>query len=159
MTTFTHTVRGKLYDDERGVRRFRPHSEQEFKWLFLRGNPGDEWIIGARPYRAKHTPNQRGYLRGVVVPEILRAMGMEDSSENNDAMYYKLKEKFAPCVLKFGKDGEAGEVIAFPKSARDMDTQEMSQLIDGAIRWAAEFLNLTIPPPERVLNAGDGGGI
>ena len=162
MTQFTHTVRGVLYDDEHGRRRFKPLNENEktnLDRLFMRGNPGEEWIMAAKPYRSKHSPSQRGYLHGCVIPEMLKAMGHEDSTENHAAMYLKIKEKFGQSHIVYGKDGEAGEVLILPKSMSGSDTAEMHQLIEGAIRWAGEFLGLTIPPPSRVVNSGDGGGI
>ena len=158
-TSFVHTARARVEDNGKGGRKLVLGNEQEFRWMLLRFNPGTEILLGAKQWRDKHSPSQRGYLRGIIVPEILTAMGMEDSKENNDLMYVKLKEKFGPCEIKFGKDGESGEAIVFPKSARDMDTKEMSQLIDGAIRWAEEFLGIQVPPPTRVINMGDGGGI
>lgn len=158
-TSFVHTARARVEDNGKGGRKLIPRDEQEFRWLLLRFNPGTEILLGAKQWRDKHSPSQRRYLRGVVVPEILNAMGMEDSKENNDVMYLKLKEKFGPCEIKFGKDGESGEALVFPKSARDMDTKEMSQLIDRSIRWAEEFLGIRIPPPTRVINMADGGGI
>ena len=158
-TSFVHTARARVEDNGKGGRKLVPKNEQEFRWMLLHFNPGTEILLGAKQWRDKHSPSQRGYLRGIIVPEILTAMGMEDSKENNDLMYVKLKEKFGPCEIKFGKDGESGEAIVFPKSARDMDTKEMSQLIDGAIRWAEEFLGIQVPPPTRVINMGDGGGI
>lgn len=157
--SFVHTARARVEDNGKGGRKLVPKDEKEFRWMLLRFNPGTEILLGAKEWRDKHSPSQRGYLRGVVVPEILKAIPMEDSKENNDLMYIKLKEKFGPCEIKFGKDGKDGEALVFPKSARDMDVHEMSQLIDASIRWAGEFLGITIPPPNRVINQGDGGGI
>lgn len=158
-TSFVHTARARVEDNGKGGRKLVPKDEQEFRWMLLRFNPGTEILLGAKEWRDKHSPQQRGYLRGVVIPEILRAMGMEDSKENNDVMYLKLKEKFGPCEVKYGKDGHDGEAIIFPKSARDMDTKEMSELIERCIQFAGEFLGITIPPANRVINQADGGGI
>ncbi len=157
MSSFTHTTTVVLYDDEKGIRRIKPDQPEEFKRLFMRGIPGDRWLVGAKPYKEKHSPQQRGYLRGVVIPAILTAMGMELSKENNDLMYLKMKEKFGPCDLRYGKDGEDGEVLAFPKSAKDYTTTDMHQLIDRIVQWAGEFLGITIPPPQRTMM--EGGGI
>lgn len=158
MTTFVHTTTAKIEDDPKSKwgRRLVFTDEQEFRRMLMRYTPGVTIQIGTKEKRAKHSPEQRGYLRGVVIPAILKEMGMEDSKENNDVMYLKLKEKFGPCEIRYGKDGPEGEVMAFPKSARDYTTQDMSQLIDGCIRWAGEFLNLKVPPPDRTMTSGGG---
>ncbi len=154
MSNFTHTTTGVLYDDENGVRKVKPDRPQEFKWLFMRGIPGDRILIGVKPFRPKHSPGQRGYLHGVVIPEILDKMGFEDSKDNHANMYMKMKERFGICETYAGKDGE---VFFMAKSMKESDTVEMSRLIDGCIQWAGEFLGLTISPPERMMT--DGAGI
>ncbi len=154
MSNFTHTTTVILYDDANGKRRVKPVNQQEFDRLWLRGIPGDKMLVGVKPYREKHSPQQRGYLRGVVIPDMLKAM--EQSKENNDLLYLKMKEKFGPCEMKYGKDGESGEVMAFPKSAKDYTTADMHQLIEGCLRWAGEFLGITIPPPNRTMVEGAG---
>lgn len=158
MSSFIETVKCKIEDapGSRWGRKLVPYEENSFRWCLMKFEPGEDILIGFKKYRAKHSPAQMGYMRAVVVPSILRAIPMEVSKENLEQMYQKLKEKFGPCIIKFGKDGESGEAIVFPKSARDMNTQEMAQLIDGSINWAGEFLGITIPPPDRAMVGGQG---
>lgn len=155
MSDFVHTTRCRVEDNGKGGRKLVPHNEKEMRWLLLRFEPGTEILLGAKQYRARHSPQSRGYLHGVVIPEILKAMGMEDSKENHQALYYKLKEKYGPTQVIVGKDDQE---LILPKSGSQYDKAEMSQLIDGAIRFAGEFLGLTIPPPDRTMSF-DGGGI
>ncbi len=153
MSNFTHTIRGLAVDNGNGGRKFQAHDPEAFRRWLLRFNPGDEIILGAKRWRAKHSPEQRGYLHGVVIPMILEEMGFEDSKENHDQMYIKLKEKFGQAEVRVGRNDE--EMI-FARSMADSDTVEMGQLIDGSIRWAGSFLGITIPPPNRVMLEGAG---
>ena len=152
-TAFTHTTTGVLYDDDNGVRRVKPDFPDEFKRLFMRGIPGDRILIGTKPFRPKHSPQSRGYLHAVVIPAILDKMGFEDSKDNHQQMYMKMKERYGICKTY---TGIGGEVMFMAESMGESDTAEMSRLIDGSIRWAGEFLGITIPPPERVMVEGAG---
>ena len=154
MTTFTHTAIVELYDDDKGKRRIKPIDPEAFGRLWKRGIPGDKVIVGVKPLRQKKTPSQLGYLHGVVIPMILSEMGFEDSKQNHDDFYRKMKDRFGPSEIRVGANGEE---MVFAQSMETADIQQMSRLIDGTIRWAGDFLGLTIPPPTRVMM--DGGGI
>jgi hypothetical protein len=156
MASFTHTTTVVIYDDDKGKRRVKPDCPQEFDWLWKRGEPGDRLLVGTKPFKPKHSPGQRGYLHGVIIPMILDKMGFENSKLNHENMYCKLKERFGICKTFVDKNGEA---LFFADSMAESDTAQMSQLIDGSIRWAGEHLDLPIPSPTRVINMGDGGGI
>ncbi len=153
MSNFTHTIRGLAVDNGSGGRKFKAHDDQAFRRWLLRFNPNEEIILGAKKWRAKHSPEQRGYLHGVVIPAILEEMNEEDSEENHKQMYLILKKKFGQVEIKVGKNDEE---LIFARSMKDADTFEMSRLIEGAIKWAGEFLGITIPPPHRVMIEGAG---
>jgi len=154
MTAFTHTSIVELYDDDKGVRRVKPLNPDEFAKLWKRGIPGDKMLVGVKPLRQKKTPSQLGYLHGVVIPAILKEMGFENSKKNHDDFYLKMRDRFGVVEVRVGANGEE---MTFSKSMEDSDVQQMSQLIDGTIRWAGDFLNLQVPLPTRVIM--EGGGI
>jgi hypothetical protein len=155
MSNFTHTIVATVEDapGSKWGRKLVFTDEGAFRFMLLRYTPGTKILIGTKQYRAKHSPEARGYLRGVVIPFILDAMGWEQSKENNDLMYIKLKEKFGQAEIRVGKNNEE---MVFARSMAEADTLEMHQLIEGSVRWAGEFLGITIPPPQRVMIEGAG---
>lgn len=155
MSNFTHTIVAKIEDAPQSQwgRKLIFSDVTAMRFMLLRYTPGDLILLATKKYRAKHSPEQRGYLRGVVIPAILEHMGHEASKENNDQMYLILKQKYGPCEVRVGNNGEE---LVFARSMADADTLEMHLLIDGAIKWAGQFLGITIPPPNRVMLEGSG---
>jgi hypothetical protein len=92
---------------------------------------------------------QNKYLWGVLYAEIvieLKKLG----NENIDADYVHefCKKEFNP-VQVFGPGGEVIGTIG--GSTTDMNKSEMSDYWDKIIRWANEFLEITIPLPNEKL--------
>lgn len=147
MSDFIHTIIGFADDDGKGGRKFNPENEEEakaFKWAFLRYSPGTKVVIGVKAWRAPNTEDQRGYLHGVVLPAIMKETG----AENKKALYNDLKRLWRPTVF-VGKDGREVELTP---TLSEADTAEFSEFIDWTIRWAGDFLGLSIPPPDRTLS-------
>lgn len=148
MTDFVHTCRGKVVDNGSGGRKFIPHDPQEMRWLFLRHDPETEVVMGVKRWRSKHSPEQRGYLHGVVLPAIGECIGEDDLK----SLYAWAKQEFNYKII-VGKDDQEARI---GQSLKESDTAEMTIFIDKLIRWAGTFLGLTIPPPDRTMTGGGG---
>ena len=151
MSDFVHTIKCRVDDDPKSKwgRRLYFFDEQAFRWMLMRFTPGTEVLIGIKKYFAKHSAPQRGYLHGVVIKTIADHIGEDDPK----VVYLWAKTKFNPKVI-VGKDGESEEPMG--SSLKEADTKEMTEFIDKLIRWAQDFLGLTIPPPDRTMVGGQG---
>jgi hypothetical protein len=133
------------------VRRFKPNDAKEFKWLFMRGEPGQEWEVGARPVQPLYSEESQGYLHGVCIPTILKDMGLRNSKNNHEWMYKKLQTEYGPCDIHVGKNDKE---LLVPKSGSDYSQEEMSAVIEGAIQFYGEFLDGVMPPPDKTKSMG-----
>ena len=90
--------------------------------------------------RKKHRSDaQRGYFHGVIVRMIAREMGEEDE----DRVLEELEWKF---MFVKGIDGG----LDSRRSVSTLTTVEQEELNEKVRMWAAKFLGLTIPDPERI---------
>jgi hypothetical protein len=99
-----------------------------------------------RKYNKRSSPQNR-YYHGVVVQEIRLGfldVGYEMSA---DEVHYFLKQKFNAIEVP----GVGGEVIEVPGSTTEMTTVQFMEYVDRIARWAAEYLNVTIPAPNTDL--------
>lgn len=94
----------------------------------------------------KSLPQLR-YYRGVTLQYVhiaIVALGNQEWSK--DDVHEEMLRRFAP--KKDLVDGRDGEIISSaPIRTRNMTWEQMSKFIDDVGQWAAEFLNIAIPPP------------
>jgi len=98
--------------------------------------------------RKPHSDEQQGYLWGCVYPMVREGMiaaGWDDIVTDEDAHEF-CKSRFASrdIINRF-----TGEVESLPASTSCMDTKQYSDYVDAVRDWAAEFLNISIPDPNR----------
>lgn len=103
--------------------------------------------------QATKTKEQLGYWHAVIVPHVregLHRMGNEMSHAEtnqflNDMFFYKSKT----VIVKRGLN-EYCYTMRTPRSKSGATIDEMSQVIDKVIRWAAEVLGEYIPSPGEI---------
>jgi hypothetical protein len=93
----------------------------------------------------KRSGQQNKYYWSCVCPIVLqglRDMGwkeFEDAEEVHECLKHKFLKKHVA-----NADGEAMEKIA---STKKLSTIEFNEYIENIAQWAAEYLNVYIPPP------------
>lgn len=145
MSEEIHTVIGTV--DEKGKFIVPEEMKKDFRWLFLR-HAGYKVVVSVKRWRDRRSLKQNSYYHAVVVRMIGDAMGEDDYEEVHDmlkAMHNK--------VLIIGKDNQEAYK---PRSTAKLDTKEMAEYIERCCRWAASFLDLNIPPPNRAMVGGGG---
>lgn len=114
----------------------------------LRSYEGERVTITMQRYQKDKSSEQRGYYRGVVVPEILEGlvdMGYHRYQLSLKIVHDMLKEKFLWIEIA----NEHGEFIKITKSTEDLPMPEYALYIQSCIDWALEFLNIIITPPQK----------
>lgn len=87
---------------------------------------------------------QNNYYFGVVVYEIRKRLEDLGNDFDSEMVHDILKQRFnsAPVV------GPGGEIIGEAgKTTTEMSKEDFGIYLDKIIAWAAEFLDLNIPPP------------
>lgn len=95
--------------------------------------------------RPHHSNNQRGYLFGVVYPLI--AEGIKEQwgeSVGATGAHEICKQRFLARPIVCPRTGEV--VGGVPPSIRNLDRAEMSAYIEKVIQFAADYLNVSVPP-------------
>ncbi|MGN6417759.1 MAG: hypothetical protein ACTHMC_09725 [Pseudobacter sp.] len=114
---------------------------------WCRQNKGKNVVVKLeRKYNKRSSPQNR-YYHGVVVQEIRLGfldVGYEMSA---DEVHFFLKQKFNSIQVP----GVGGEVIEVPGSTTEMTTVQFMEYVERIARWAAEYLNVTIPAPNADL--------
>lgn len=115
---------------------------------------GERILIKVSKYRKDKSQNQRGYYRGVVVPEILEGlvdMGWKRFQLSLDIVHEMLREKFLTTEIA---NEETGEFMKIIRHTEDLNMPEYAEFIQNCIDWSAEFLNIIITPPQKqgILN-------
>lgn len=98
----------------------------------------------------KRTLPQNAYYHGVVVPMVkegLQSVGYSEVKTNSDA-HEILKHLF----LKKGiVNNKTDEVLTIAGSTANLKTVEFNAFLEDVWKWAAEYLNITIPAPNEQL--------
>jgi hypothetical protein len=93
----------------------------------------------------KRSTQQNRYYFGCVLPIVLEGLRdagwkeFEDAEEVHECLKHKFLKKHVA-----NADGEAMEKIA---STKKLSTVEFNEYIENIAQWAAEYLNVYIPPP------------
>lgn len=116
-------------------------------YSFFRATPDGSYMLSITKQRKGRTLNQNEWLWGCVYPILLDALldaGWEFTSVEQVHEFFK-KLMAQDRVVNY----ETGEIVEIPKSTATMDTQQFSTYIDKLREYAEEFLNVTIPSPDK----------
>jgi hypothetical protein len=92
--------------------------------------------------RPKRSSPQNRYYHGVVLHLIWKGMRDMGAEVSKAEVHEYLKMRFN--AVELVNEGTA-EVIALPGSTTKLDTGDFSAYVDRCVRFAQEFLNVTIP--------------
>lgn len=120
-------------------------------YTFFRATPDGSYMLSIVKQRKGRTLNQNEWLWGCVYPILLDGLleaGWEFTSVSQVHEFFK-KLMAQDRVVNY----ETGEIVELPKSTATMDTQQFSTYIDKLREYAEEFLNVTIPEPDKQWRA------
>ena len=108
---------------------------------------GDRRVeVIVKPYHSKRSLQQNKFYWPVVVGMITDALQDLGNEIDAEGTHEFLKAKFNPKTIT---NPTTGELIAtVGGSTAKMNKSEMMCYIDTITVWAAEFLGITIPPPD-----------
>ncbi len=98
-----------------------------------------------KKWRTKHSDEQRGWYRGVVLPMITDGINdqMGEIAFDRDAIHSYMCQLFNLKTLV----GEGGKVSRIAQGTTLMTTVEFMDFCEKCRKWAGEMLSLTIPDP------------
>ena len=116
-------------------------------YSFFRATPDGSYMLSITKQRKGRTLNQNEWLWGCVYPILLAGLleaGWEFTSVEQVHEFFK-KLLAQDRVVNYS----TGEIVEIPKSTATMDTQQFSTYVDKLREYAEEFLNVTIPTPDK----------
>lgn len=116
-------------------------------YSFFRATPDGSYMLSITKQKMGRTLNQNEWLWGCVYPILLDGLldaGWEFTSVEQVHEFFK-RLMAQDRVVNY----ETGEIVEIPKSTATMDTQQFSTYIDKLREYAEEFLNVTIPDPDK----------
>lgn len=116
-------------------------------YSFFRATPDGSYMLSITKQRNGRTLNQNEWLWGCVYPILLDGLleaGWEFTSVEQVHEFFK-KLLAQDRVVNYS----TGEIVEIPKSTATMDTQQFSTYVDKLREYAEEFLNVTIPTPDK----------
>lgn len=114
---------------------------------FFRTASNGCYMINITKQRKGRTLNQNDWLWGCVYPILLDGLldaGWEFTSVEQVHEFFKkqmAQDKVVNCTT--------GEIVEIPISTAIMDTQQFAMYIDALRAYAEDFLNVTIPEPNK----------
>ena len=114
---------------------------------FFRTASNGSYMLTITKHRRGRTLNQNDWLWGCVYPILLDGLldaGWEFTSVEQVHEFFK-KQMAQDKVVNYS----TGEIVEIPRSTATMDTQQFSMYIDALRDYAEEFLNVTIPEPDK----------
>lgn len=104
--------------------------------------PGKNVLIKFEKRGSKRSLPQNKYYHAVVVQMVM--MGLRDIGYclSHDETHFFLKQKFNPVQLP----GNGGLLIEVPGTTTQLNKTEFSEYIERIAQFAAEYLNVEIPP-------------
>lgn len=114
---------------------------------FFRTAPNGCYMINITKQRKGRTLNQNDWLWGCVYPILLDGLldaGWEFTSVEQVHEFFK-KQMAQDKVVNY----TTGEIVEIPISTAIMDTQQFAMYIDALRAYAEDFLNVTIPEPNK----------
>jgi hypothetical protein len=110
---------------------------------YVRSFAGQYVEVTIRKQRSQRSTDQNRWWRGVAVPLIAEAMG-HDRHEYDQVHYALVAKCFGSTV-----DVKTGLEIPNVRSSH-LSTAEFSELMEWAVRFAAQYLNVVVPLPGEV---------
>lgn len=113
----------------------------------LRTFIGCEIVITIEKKKRKRSELQNAYYHGVILPCVrmgLKDMGFQEY-RTNEQVHDLLKYRF----LKTDSANEHGQFIERIKSTTELSTSEFMDFIAEIQQFSAEFLNISIPEPNK----------
>lgn len=114
---------------------------------FFRTASNGSYMLTITKQRRGRTLNQNDWLWGCVYPILLDGLldaGWEFTSVEQVHEFFK-KQMAQDKVVNYS----TGEIVEIPRSTATMDTQQFSMYVDALRDYAEEFLNVTIPEPDK----------
>lgn len=114
---------------------------------FFRTASNGSYMLTITKLRRGRTLNQNDWLWGCVYPILLDGLldaGWEFTSVEQVHEFFK-KQMAQDKVVNYS----TGEIVEIPRSTATMDTQQFSMYVDALRAYAEEFLNVTIPEPNK----------
>lgn len=114
---------------------------------FFRTASNGCYMLTITKQRRGRTLNQNDWLWGCVYPILLDGLldaGWEFTSVEQVHEFFK-KQMAQDKVVNYS----TGEIVEIPRSTATMDTQQFSMYVDALRTFAEEFLNVTIPDPNK----------
>lgn len=114
---------------------------------FFRTASNGSYMLTITKQRIGRTLNQNDWLWGCVYPILLDGLldaGWEFTSVEQVHEFFK-KQMVQDKVVNYS----TGEIVEIPRSTATMDTQQFSMYVDALRAYAEEFLNVTIPEPNK----------
>lgn len=114
---------------------------------FFRTASNGSYMLTITKQRRGRTLNQNDWLWGCVYPILLDGLldaGWEFTSVEQVHEFFK-KQMAQDKVVNYS----TGEIVEIPRSTATMDTQQFSMYVDALRAYAEEFLNVTIPEPNK----------
>jgi hypothetical protein len=105
-------------------------------------NPGRNVLIKFEKRGSKRSLPQNRYYHGVVVQMVMMGLREIGYSLSHDETHFFLKQKFNPVQLA----GNGGLLIEVPGTTTQLNKVEFSEYIERIAQFAAEYLNVEIPP-------------
>ena len=99
----------------------------------------------------RRSNDQNAYYWAVVVPYILDGFRAIGESELDAQMVHEfLKMQYLPAIIADKETGE--EQYRFPRSTKRLSTWQFCIYVDDCIRFAADKLAVSVPPPNSLKN-------
>lgn len=114
---------------------------------FFRTASNGSYMLTITKQRRGRTHNQNDWLWGCVYPILLDGLldaGWEFTSVEQVHEFFK-KQMAQDKVVNYS----TGEIVEIPRSTATMDTQQFSMYVEALRAYAEEFLNVTIPEPNK----------
>jgi len=111
-------------------------------------NPGRNILVKFEKRGSKRSTQANRYYHGVVVQMVrqgLREIGYSLSAEET---HFFLKQKFNPVQVP----NKHGEAIELPGTTTQLNKIEFSEYIERIAQFAAEYLDVVIPPANADLS-------
>jgi hypothetical protein len=125
-------------------------AKNKMRKFFEEHEPGT-YLLVSKPIK-RRSLSQNNYFHGPVLDYVLnglQGMGFNEVRTPEDAKNVVkglfLKKKFV--------NQETGEVIEYIQETHKLTKSEMMEFIENIQRWAAEYLNISIPSPNVQLSA------
>lgn len=105
-------------------------------------------VLTVEEDKGRRSSQANRYYWSVIV-ELIRA-GLKDQGHEitREGTHELLKYRFLRDDRPIGKDGE---FVTFIRSTTELDKEEFGAYLEHCIRFAAEYLSLTIPEPGQQL--------